>query len=119
MATRRRQENAGFLDERLPDLFHRPADPQDAVHVFHQYTVSVPERQRIFELMRGRGVGVDVYYPSPVHHQPAYEEFADRDDCPNAIRASQTVLSLPVHPNLSEKDLGRIVEAAHEAVDGL
>jgi len=53
-------------------------------------------------------VGYEIYYPSPIPTQPAY----DRDEVyPEANRASDTVLSIPVHPRVDEEDIETVVRA--------
>lgn len=118
-ATRRRIENARYLDEALPEMLGRPPVAGDATHVYHQYTVRVPasHRDRFLDGFRRRGVGAEVYYPRPVHHQPAFRHLADPEGYPRAEAAAREVLSLPVHPGVDEVALKRIVEAAHQLVE--
>ena len=80
-------------------------------HVYHQYTVRIPDGRRdaVAAALRERGVGTGVHYPTPVHQQPLYQELGYRDSLPEAERAAREVLCLPVHPALSEADLETIV----------
>lgn len=112
--TERRRANAAFFDAHLPAMFAKPRSPEGAYHVYHQYTVSLPAefRDDALEGLRSRGIGADVYYPTPVPAQPAFEGPAAAERYPNAHSASKTVMSLPVHPKLSEADLERVVTAA-------
>ena len=82
-------------------------------HVFHQYTIRVPDGRRdaVLEGVRERGVGTGVYYPVPVHKQRVYVEQGYEGTFPEAERAAAEVLSLPVHPALSSADLETIVTA--------
>ncbi len=88
-----------------------------AKHVWHQYVVRVTEdfsmsRDELRDALRERGVGTAVHYPMPVHHQPLYRELGYRmEDCPVACRVAKEVLSLPVHPAVSEDDVKYIVNA--------
>ncbi|AMM53555.1 DegT/DnrJ/EryC1/StrS family aminotransferase [Pyrococcus kukulkanii] len=94
-------------------------DPR-AKHVFHQYVIRVTDeyplsRDELQEKLREKGIGTAVHYPMPVHHQPLYQKLGyPRDCCPNAIEASKQVLSLPVHPAVSEKDITYIVQTLKE-----
>ncbi len=103
--------NAAYLSERL----HRVVTPvvrPGVRHVFHQYTVRVPDsRDEAVEKLREAGIGVGIYYPIPIHRQPLYRQLGYDDRLPVAERAAGEVLSLPVHPSLSRADLDRIVEA--------
>ena len=89
-------------------------------HVYHQYTIGVKEdfplgRDELAHKLREKGIGTGIYYPLPLHHQPLFRELDyDQDCCPNAIDASKQVLSLPVHPAVSEDDIKYIVNALEE-----
>lgn len=120
-ATRDRRANAKALDARLPEFYETPPDADDAYHVYHQYTVAVPPeaRDRLVAGFREKGIGVDVYYPIPLHHQPAYEAYTDGSPRPRAETAAASVISLPIHPKVGPTGLGRIVDAAAELEAGL
>ena len=68
----------------------------------------------MMEGLRERGIGTGVYYPLPVHQQRIYREQYKGRSFPNAERAAREVLSLPVHPALSQSDLETIVAAVNE-----
>lgn len=110
--TRRRQENAAFLDASLQGVTVPSVAPA-ATHVYHQYTVRVPEDRDGFaaELTR-QGVGNGVYYPVPIHRLAS---FASTWDLPETERAARECLSLPVHPGLTTADLERVVEVCNNA----
>jgi dTDP-4-amino-4,6-dideoxygalactose transaminase len=81
-------------------------------HVFHQYTIRVPDsRDEAVEKLRAEGIGVGIYYPIPIHRQPLYRRLGYDDTLPVTEQAAGEVLSLPVHPSLSREDLDRIVKA--------
>ena len=85
--------------------------------MFHQYTVRVPggRRDALREYLRKHGVGSEVYYPIPVHKQKYYvEQLGNKGFFPEAEQATTEVLSLPVHPGLSQVDLETIVERVNE-----
>ncbi len=113
---RARQENAHYLSTHLKGVI-TPYIPTDCEHVFHQYTVRVPngQRQALMEHLTQRGIGTAVYYPVPVHKQTFYiEKLNYQISLPDAERAAEEVLSLPVHPGLSSDDLTAIVTAVNE-----
>ena len=89
------------------------------MHVYHQYTIRVPEDRDGFvtALRDEHQVGSGVYYPIPNHRLPSLAHFAPGVDLPATERAAREVVSLPVHPSLSQNDLERIV-AAVNAVAG-
>jgi perosamine synthetase len=107
--------NARYLTKHLRDLVITPQVKKGCRHVFHQYTIRVRgDRDRIVEQLSERGIGTGIYYPLPVHKQPIYQELGYTDHLPVAEKMSREVLSLPVHPALSQTDLERIVEAVSQ-----
>lgn len=112
--TQARQANAAFLDANLHGVVVPPV-ADGAVHVYHQYTVRVPEDRDGFvaALKNEHNVGAGVYYPIPNHRLPSLAHFAPGLDLPETERAAREVVSLPVHPSLSQGDLDRIVAAVN------
>ncbi len=102
----RRQANARFLTENLEGV-GTPAVAEGATHVFHQYTIRVLDDRDAFAtaLAEEHGVGTGVYYPIPNHRLPS---FGLDIHLPETERAATEVLSLPVHPALSQEDLERV-----------
>ena len=85
-------------------------------HVYAQYTVRVPERDKLAATLRSAGVPTAVYYPKCLHEQPVFAELGYCfGDFPESEKASQEVLSLPMHPFLSESDQNRVVNAITSA----
>ncbi|QLG64133.1 DegT/DnrJ/EryC1/StrS family aminotransferase [Halorarum salinum] len=105
-----RRGNAAYLSKRLDDAgVVTPHEPPGSRHVYHQYTVRSDDRDGLRDHLEDAGVGTGVYYPTPIHRQPAYGGVDA--DCPVAERAAEQVLSLPVHPGLSTDDLRRVADA--------
>ncbi|WP_256289021.1 DegT/DnrJ/EryC1/StrS family aminotransferase [Halobellus inordinatus] len=104
-----RRENAAYLSDRLTDKdVIPPTVPDNRTHSFHQYTIRVPDRDAVSCTLDEYGVGYGVYYPHPIPDQPAYE----RDcDAPAARKASESVLSIPVHPQVSDTGLDTVADA--------
>jgi UDP-2-acetamido-2-deoxy-ribo-hexuluronate aminotransferase len=95
----------------LPGLQVPARDPRSS-HVFHQYTVQVAagRRDALQAHLKARGIPSAVYYPLPVHQQPAYAYLGYRaGQLPTAERLCQQVLSLPVHPGLTLAQQGYII----------
>jgi perosamine synthetase len=110
--TEQRQANAAFLTSNLEGV-GTPAVADGATHVYHQYTIRVPENERdrfAAALKEEYRIGSGVYYPIPNHRLPSFNRPAD---LPVTEEAARQVLSLPVHPSLDEEDLDRIVTAVN------
>ncbi|MDP9806024.1 dTDP-4-amino-4,6-dideoxygalactose transaminase [Trueperella bonasi] len=112
--TATRQANAKFLNENLTGVVTPPV-ADGAVHVYHQYTIRVSDDRDGFAnaLREEYKVGCGVYYPIPNHRLPSLAPYAPGLDLPETERAAREVISLPVHPSLSQEDLDRIVEAVN------
>ena len=108
--TERRRANAARFDGALVEgPVEPPVEPTYAGHVYHQYTVRCDERDALASHLDDHGIDTGVYYPTPIHQLPAYDGIAV--ELPAAETAAEQVLSLPVHPGLSEADLTTIETA--------
>ncbi|MCK6094368.1 DegT/DnrJ/EryC1/StrS family aminotransferase [Micrococcus sp. EYE_162] len=116
--TRRRQDIAARFDAELSGVT-TPVVLEGAEHVYHQYTVRLPEalapkRPDILARLKEEfGVGTGVYYPVPTNELPS---FGIEADLPNTRVAAATVFSIPVHPSLTDEDVTRVVEAVNTVV---
>lgn len=109
--TKTRQENAAFFDANIEGVV-TPKVVEGYEHVYHQYTIRIAEDRDGFAkaLREEYNVGCGVYYPIPNHR---LAPFQTSDDLPVTEEAAASVLSLPVHPSLSQDDLDRIVSAVN------
>ena len=111
--TKKRQENAAYLSMHLSEYVVVPTVPEGYSHVFHQYTIKIEgDRDKFANKLTELGIGSGVYYPIPVHELPA---FGKKKKLSNTSAVCNQVLSLPVHPLLSLKDLKKIVNAVKKA----
>lgn len=110
--TQKRQENAQFLSANLRGVV-TPKISEGMDHVFHQYTVKVidSDRDAFSAELTKRGIGNGVYYPTPIHRLPSFNLMLE---LPATERVASQVLSLPVHPSLSQGELETIVEVVNE-----
>jgi perosamine synthetase len=119
--TERRRANAAFLDARITGAITPPVAP-GVTHVYHQYTIRVPgDRDSAQKRLAEAGVGSGVYYPIPIHRLRPYldESGRPRYELPETDRAAAEVLSLPVHPSLTEAQLERVAGAVNSLPDGV
>ncbi|ROT33146.1 DegT/DnrJ/EryC1/StrS aminotransferase family protein [Micromonospora sp. HM5-17] len=114
--TEQRRANAKFLDAQITGAITPPV-ADAARHVYHQYTIRVTgDRDAAQRRLREQGVGSAVYYPTPIHRlRPYLGEDGQPGpwDLPETERAAREVLSLPVHPLLTQPELERIAEAVN------
>jgi perosamine synthetase len=102
-----RIRNANFMNSRLPGHV-TPFTPEGSKHVFHQYTVRLNSRRDLISTeLSELGIGNSVYYPTQVHKLPSFQ--SDLNLVQTQL-ATEQVLSLPVHPSLSKRNLLRITD---------
>lgn len=93
-----------------------PAVAPGNTHVYAQYTVRVPERDAVAQRLKEAGIPTAVYYPKCLHEQPVFAKLGCAlGDFPESEKASREVLSLPMHPFLSEAGQDKIVAAFIQA----
>jgi dTDP-4-amino-4,6-dideoxygalactose transaminase len=99
-----------FADYGLNDRVIAPTCPTHSTHVYNQFVVRVAQREALRNHLQQHGIPTDVYYPSPLHLQPAFEYLGYREGSfPVSEHAAKEVLALPVYPELTEQDQDRIV----------
>ena len=111
----RRRAIAARYDRELQGVITPHVQP-GVTHVYHQYTLRVNRRDEFVERLKERGVGTGVYYPIPVHRQKPFLALGYADQhFPVSERLADEVLSIPVHPSLTDDE----VEAVIAAVNGV
>jgi dTDP-4-amino-4,6-dideoxygalactose transaminase len=92
-----------------------PVEPEYARHVYHLYVVRTEGREKLRQELSGRGVGVGLHYPIPLHLQQAYRQMGLKEGSfPATERSAQTGLSLPMHPALRPEQIERVAQACVE-----
>lgn len=111
--TKRRREIAAKYYQELRgvgDLL-LPAVLKDAFHVYHQYTIRTKKRNRLRDHLAETGIPTMQYYPHALHTLPTFKGKYKMNDMPEALRACDEVLSIPVDPGLSQNETKKIIEA--------
>jgi dTDP-4-amino-4,6-dideoxygalactose transaminase/acetyltransferase-like isoleucine patch superfamily enzyme len=100
----RRRQVAQWYYQRLADLdISLPVESTYAKHVYHLYVVRLKDRDRIQAVLAERGVATGLHYPIPLHLQEAYRHLGCREGTfPVSEEAARSILSLPMHPHLTE-----------------
>lgn len=103
----RRRQIALEYNKLLKDLPLEFPDPgKDGEHVFHLYTILTGNREELRAYLKSRGVETGVYYPTPLHLQPAYADLGYRKGkFPVSESACERNLSLPMYPELSDEQI--------------
>ncbi len=111
---KKRTKNAKLLNELLADLdIILPKERKNEKSNWYLYTIALKNREKILKILNSKGIGAAAYYPTPVHKTPFYKM---KIKLPVTDWAASHVLSLPIHPNVSEKDLLFISKVMHEAL---
>ena len=112
--TEKRIINAAVLSQNLNSEY-LPTVSENMRHVYHQYTLRIPaNREGFSHKLSHLGIGNDVYYPTQVHMLPA---FKSKIDLPETEKATREVLSLPVRPNLTKRELNRIIRSFNQVIE--
>lgn len=94
-----------------------PRVANDCQHVYHQYTIRVPKRDKVQKALADMGIASTVYYPTPIHLQPIYAALGYKaGDLPETEKAAQEVLSLPIYPELSDEQVEQVAQGLDHAV---
>jgi perosamine synthetase len=97
-----------------------PHAPDGVTHVYHQYTIRVRERNAFAERLKELGVGSAIYYPIPVHRQKPFIALGYGDQTyPATERLTEQVLSIPVHPSLTDDEVATVIAAVNETAAAL
>ena len=114
-----RNQVAERYNAALEDVAIVPRIPEGLTSVWAQYTIRVPPQRRepLIAALKSEGVPTAIYYPTPVHRQTAYRGYpVAGNGLPVSDRVADEVLSLPMHPYLTEAQQARVVQAMRAAV---
>jgi dTDP-4-amino-4,6-dideoxygalactose transaminase len=111
----RRITNAARYDEAFKGLsfLKTPIVPLGRKHSYHQYTLRIGRglRNEFMKYLHGKEIGCGIYYDCVLYKQPYYRSLGYKSGlCPQAEKAAKEVVSLPVHPLLSEADITKVIE---------
>jgi dTDP-4-amino-4,6-dideoxygalactose transaminase len=106
--TKLRKKNALIYNKHLGEnpAIKIPAEQENSSHVYHLYVIQVSNRQEVIEYLKKKGITASIHYPVPVHLQPAFSCLGyHKGDFPEAEKAAERILSLPMYPELNEEQI--------------
>jgi dTDP-4-amino-4,6-dideoxygalactose transaminase len=108
---------AAAYREKLKDVkgIELPVEDPRGSHAWHQFTLRSARRDAIRAALSTQGIASSIFYPMPLHKQPAYEAAARGLSLPASEEAARTVLSLPIHPLLDDASVERVCVAVKGA----
>lgn len=112
-----RRRAAQAYSDRLAGLADAPALAEGNTSTWAQYTLRVPERDRVRAHLEKKGIPTAIHYPLPLHAQEAFAALGGKDeDCPEAARAAREAISLPMHGLISDRDIEETCAALKEVL---
>ena len=100
-----------FETHEITEFVKYPREMEGGYHVFNQYVIRCKKRDALIEHLNERGVGTRIYYPLPLHLQPAFDSLGyKKGDFPEAEKLSQDCLALPMYPELIPEEQEYVVE---------
>ncbi len=114
-----RERVARYYDSRLGNAVQIPARVPDSTSAWAIYSIllsDAAERDRVQQALRADGVPSAIYYPRPLHHQPAYRDHHDGAALPVSEKLAERILALPIHPDLTPEAQAQVCDAVLKAV---
>ena len=108
-----RRRNAAYYTEKFKDTpVATPFIRDDCVSIYNQYVIRVPRRDELVEHLRKHNIGCEIYYPVPLHLQECFAYLGNKPGCfPEAEKAAEQVLALPIYPELTDAMKDYVVKA--------
>jgi dTDP-4-amino-4,6-dideoxygalactose transaminase len=114
----RRAEIAAYYSGRLAGRVDTPPVDPRRTHVYHQYVIRTPVRDALQRHLAEHEVETGIHYPVPIHRQPAWRDaFGDAPRLPRAELTADEILSLPVHPDLTDAEVEHVAESVASFFD--
>jgi len=113
----KRRRIAARYDAALRGLVRTPVIKPYSTHAYYLYVVRHPERERILQVLRARGIEVGIHFPHPIHLMEAYRFLGYAPgSLPVTERAANEVFSLPLYPQLGDAAVDAVIAALKEVL---
>jgi dTDP-4-amino-4,6-dideoxygalactose transaminase len=114
----RRRRVANTYNKNLPhDSVKTPKQERDTIHVYHQYVIRTEKRDELRKFLSEHGIETAIHYPIPIHHQPTYKRKYIQI-LPVTEKAAREILSLPMHPYVTDKEAEDVCEIIKDFFGG-
>lgn len=109
--TEKRRENANKYNNALKNTknIKLPVEKNKCKHVYHQYTIRTQYRDALYDELTQKEIGTGKYYPLCIHQQPLYKKMGYNENFSNCEKAAKEVISIPVHPGLTDEELDTVI----------
>lgn len=112
---RRRGEIATLYFENLnPNLYELPKIRGNSTHVFHLFVIKNSDRDNVINKAARKKVSLGLHYPIPNHLHPFFQQFAHNSDLENTEKVCKEILSIPIYPELTNKQVKRVCEVLND-----
>lgn len=107
----KRRQNANYYLKKLNRSFYKLIDEKKyEFNSYHTFVLQTSKREKLIEYLKTKGIGTAIHYPVPIHLQPASKFLKyKKGDFPRAEDQSKKILTIPIHQNLTKKQLSNIV----------
>ncbi len=115
-----RKANADYYNKLFADYkdIQTPVELHDTKCIYHQYTVKIPNRDKVFDMMREKGIGVMLYYPVPLHMQKVHKYLnIAENSLPSTVENTKVVMSLPMFPELKKEEQETVAKTLIECIE--
>ncbi len=115
--TSARRKNAKLYNRYLSEInrIETPYADKNGKHVYHLYVIRTKQRDKLLEFLHKNGIMAGVHYPIPLHLQKVYKYLGyKKGDFPVAEKHADTIMSLPISPELNQNDIKFVAGSIHQ-----